>query len=658
LFAVNYTDLLNPKVPLTNFTNQMPIKASGYTFQAPAEWGSRAATGELQALIGEMIQQEAEVARAVAEWDALTGVVVRTLRLANAQISTAAKNESIDKDFARSKYVIMNAIKAVETGLRVAEAVKDSVLQITDATQSAIPTDLPTAGLAFSPGDALSAARAGIKFAEVGTFVGFKAANEVLAVIKDVAETALEIAETEVNISKAERERMLQVREILKGVEDSVGDESIKRIAIFKEMQALRELSDRYKTLVDEGGRLLDQRAAFNKRVAAQTQLGRYQDMTFRVSRNFAMQTYRESFDLAARYTYLAAAAYDYETNYALDDAGSALPSFSEIMKARSIGNFADGQPRLGGGGLCQALARLKTNYESQKGRLGFNNVQQESGEISLRTQLFRILPKDSVQPGPADGVPANEFPAPGSASNDVWKEKLQSSRVPDLWEIPEYRYYCRPAQSSVDSAGNHVKQPGIVIKFATDITAGKNVFGRSLAGGDHAFNSSAFATKIATTGVWFSDYDSSDVIGGLAAAPRVYLIPVGLDVMRVPHSDDPDETRTWKVVDQTIPVPLPATTAKLQKSGYIPLLDSLNGRFGDQRKFSSFRAYHDGTDVVGENLVPDARLIGRSVWNTQWMLIIPGQTLNADPEVGLDRLIDQISDIQLVFATYGQSGG
>lgn len=61
-YSVNYTDLANPRVALDDFTQLMPVKASGYTFQAPSVWGSRPAVGELQTVIGEMIQQEAAVA--------------------------------------------------------------------------------------------------------------------------------------------------------------------------------------------------------------------------------------------------------------------------------------------------------------------------------------------------------------------------------------------------------------------------------------------------------------------------------------------------------------------------------------------------------------------------------------------------------------------
>ena len=52
-----------------------------------------------------------------------------------------------------------------------------------------------------------------------------------------------------------------------------------------------------------------------------------------------------------------------------------------------------------------------------------------------------------------------------------------------------------------------------------------------------------------------------------------------------------------------------------------------------------------------------DSRLIGRSVWNTRWLLIIPGGTLQADPNEGLRLFINGVSDIQIFFKTYAYSG-
>ena len=53
----------------------------------------------------------------------------------------------------------------------------------------------------------------------------------------------------------------------------------------------------------------------------------------------------------------------------------------------------------------------------------------------------------------------------------------------------------------------------------------------------------------------------------------------------------------------------------------------------------------------------PIERLIGRSVWNSKWKLIIPGKTLLADPNQGLARFINSVKDIHLYFITYSYSG-
>jgi hypothetical protein len=50
-------------------------------------------------------------------------------------------------------------------------------------------------------------------------------------------------------------------------------------------------------------------------------------------------------------------------------------------------------------------------------------------------------------------------------------------------------------------------------------------------------------------------------------------------------------------------------------------------------------------------------RLIGRSVWNSQWKLVIPADSLLADPKEGLTRFIQTVTDIKLQFTTYSYSG-
>ena len=50
-------------------------------------------------------------------------------------------------------------------------------------------------------------------------------------------------------------------------------------------------------------------------------------------------------------------------------------------------------------------------------------------------------------------------------------------------------------------------------------------------------------------------------------------------------------------------------------------------------------------------------RLIGRSVWNSKWKIVIPGKTLLNNSDEGLERFIRSVNDIKLYFMTYSYSG-
>jgi hypothetical protein len=71
---------------------------------------------------------------------------------------------------------------------------------------------------------------------------------------------------------------------------------------------------------------------------------------------------------------------------------------------------------------------------------------------------------------------------------------------------------------------------------------------------------------------------------------------------------------------------------------------------------FFSTSLYGEGGTLLRTQYTNN-RLVGRSVWNTQWKLVIPGHTLLNDPNEGLDRFIRTVSDIKLHFVTYSYSG-
>ena len=104
--------------------------------------------------------------------------------------------------------------------------------------------------------------------------------------------------------------------------------------------------------------------------------------------------------------------------------------------------------------------------------------------------------------------------------------------------------------------------QPAIVIRFPTTVTFGLNFFGWPLGGRDSAYDPSQYSTRVRSAGVWFS----GDNGNGLSYTPRVYLIPIGADVLRSPNSDN-FETRLWRVVDQKIPTPFPIGSSEMQNA-------------------------------------------------------------------------------------------
>ena len=71
-------------------------------------------------------------------------------------------------------------------------------------------------------------------------------------------------------------------------------------------------------------------------------------------------------------------------------------------------------------------------------------------------------------------------------------------------------------------------------------------------------------------------------------------------------------------------------------------------------------RAYPYIENFDATQINTDTRLIGRSVWNTKWLLVIPGTTLLGDPDdpdKGIETFIEEVTDIYIYFQTYSYAG-
>ena len=426
---------------------------------------------------------------------------------------------------------------------------------------------------------------------------------------------------------------------------------------------ALRAVSDAqasYQALVAQGQRIQSDRLTYRQHAAALVQGFRTRDAAFRLFQNEKLQRYLTLFDLAGKYAFLSAQAYDYETGLLGTSQGQNF--LNQIISAQALGVVANGLPQYsssasGDPGLAGALAQMKGDWDVLKGRLGFNNPDGYGTTVSLRTENFRILASTN--------------------SDSAWQQVLQQGRVADLRADADVMRYCL----QIDD-GSGLPVPGIVLSFGTTIANGQNLFGNLLAPGDHNYSPSSFATKIFATGVCLDGYIGMDnpAPGGgvtppdptldpnaLAATPYVYLIPVGQDSMRSPPLGDASTIRSWNVDDVAVPLPFNVSAADFSSTPFYTSANSLSEPLFAIREHQAFRpvsttsvfntSIYGATGSLQPSQYTNKRLIGRSIWNSKWKLVIPGRTLLADPNQGLDRFIQSVKDIHLYFITYSYAG-
>lgn len=141
---------------------------------------------------------------------------------------------------------------------------------------------------------------------------------------------------------------------------------------------------------------------------------------------------------------------------------------------------------------------------------------------------------------------------------------------------------------------------------------------------------------------------------------------PAGADTASLPAAggarrDGPCSTtgrlRYWEIVEQLLPLPHALGPAEASSVQWIPRIDGLDGQMYQVRSHARFRAYPYTDEFDPSEMVKDTRLIGRSVWNTEWLLVIPGSVLLADPEIALERFVEDVTDIYVNFDTYSYVG-
>ena len=94
--------------------------------------------------------------------------------------------------------------------------------------------------------------------------------------------------------------------------------------------------------------------------------------------------------------------------------------------------------------------------------------------------------------------------------------------------------------------------------------------------------------------------------------------------------------------------LPYAIGSTELDDPSWISTFSGSGGAAANIRRHSTLR--------MGYNLTSN-RLVGRSVWNTKWMLVIPARSLGSDKEDILRTFAEKVKDIKLGIRAYSRQG-
>ncbi len=646
--------------PMSAYLGETAVRTINYQpdtlVQFPENWfgsaaaaGSRGVTGALQQSLLDVHQARAALLQANDRLQHDTKIFERSAALVaelyNTRLAILDEQKSTEVDLARLRKGAA-ALHGLGAGLRNAAT-------LAQQNAGSIAEFPPTVvGLA---NDATAPIRATIKIA--GSFSS--GAFSVLSVVSEAAARFLEL--TGLNLRIESEQLINQYHFSIEQAQLVFEHEKLYRELVqthheFARLSTeLQRASSRMSNIIAEGSRLRAEREIFRQRAAALIQGYRTRDLTFRTFRNEALEQYRTLFDLAGRYTYLAAKSYDYETGLLGSTAGQAV--LDGIVASRALGDLTGGVPQatistLGDSGLAGTMARLQSDWSVAKSRLGINNPDTNGTVFSLRRELFRI--PDS----------------PTTTDDDAqWQQTLEQHIVSNLLADPDIAANARNLRKADGSA-----VPGIVIPFSTTIQQGLNFFGLPYVAGDHNFTPSNYATKIYSVGTALRGYIGMDPYAvllptagtpnssdpkALGATPYIYLIPTGSDFMLAPPLGDTGAVRVFNVRDQALPLPFNLGATQFSAGQFFDANGTLTERPWILRKHQAFRPVSDPAffySTIPEEFT-SSRLVGRSVWNGGWKLVIPAYALLANEQEALNRFVASVKDIELFLRTYSHSG-
>jgi hypothetical protein len=169
-----------------------------------------------------MVQSEAELAVAIREYDSFVNGLKDKAEMLAAKHGVAQKNIRIrigQRDTFIGLNVVMSALEVTSAILQTASKLTDKT---GDAISEGIPSNLPTGGVAVSPGDALAPVRMTIKAVANGVSDGLAIAALWVDTVKGLIGNSKEIIQMSNDIAIDKNNQELEVLQALTEIEQEL----------------------------------------------------------------------------------------------------------------------------------------------------------------------------------------------------------------------------------------------------------------------------------------------------------------------------------------------------------------------------------------------------------------------------------------------------
>ncbi|MEI7941399.1 MAG: hypothetical protein WCK27_32380, partial [Verrucomicrobiota bacterium] len=365
-----------------------PLSAGSWLFEAPADWGQRRAPGELQIVLSDLVQADARLKQAIKNYDELIWEIKSPMYSMGSEYNSYADMElEVLNKSAQKKKDVVKALAGMESARTALDRVGTAITELASGLIEGMPK---VVGMST---DATAPARGGLKTAAYIAKFGSDVASDGLGIAMTGLQADQEIDGINQEIKLKTLESQYEMRQTMNEMVTKLRQEPALRLEMHTQKEVVEQTLGRYRVALASGQRLIEERNAFRRKTAGDATKVRYRDMAYRIFRNDAIQKYRASFDLAARYAYLAAAAYDYESNLIGNDGKAGRRFFTDIVRQRALGAIVDGVPIASQYGLADPLARMAANYAVMKTQMGFNNPQSAYSLCSSDFQVGFCLP-------------------------------------------------------------------------------------------------------------------------------------------------------------------------------------------------------------------------------------------------------------------------